>query len=329
MAEATKYISTHTGTEIDQAIDKVGSHTSSIDTLSKTLNSLSSEVKSLSAKLASESSTREANDNNEATARKKADTTLQSNIDAEATERESSDSIIETTAELARDYPAPRFDGFVAGVTVVLGSTANPDRIVYDTEAKAFYAAKSATSGSAINLKFTYYENWDTRMVYKTADGVSTSKVFIGPVEGELLTTGIYIYDASSGLVLIGYTDMQSSIEGMLSQQTVGLTDTTAGVNDTTAKNWFKNIFNNQTGDDSVSCVAARILDLDRDHRMAVVRYTISTDTNDIAVYMGSVCISACRASGTDGTTCVTVNIPYDKTGSPDMYNGKYTLKQV
>lgn len=320
-----KYISTHTGTEIDDAITKLSTMETNISDMLSTVRSMQLTVNLLSSSVNGEKATRETNDNNEAKARKNADSNLQAAIEEEAETRESEAAIIEELATQARNYPAPRFNGFVAGVTVQTASISNPTRIVFDTTAKKFYASNSLVSGSLGKV----YANWPTRTLYDNEGTSIDGKIFIGPSLQSEGAEALYVYDSTEGLIEIGFTGIVHLIRTLIAQQSVSLTDTTTTtpVNDATAKNWFKSVFDNQTGDDTVSCVSARILDLDRTNRTAVVRYTMQTDINDIFVYMNGVCIGGCRPDSNFGYVCVVVNVPYNASGSANPYGGKYTLK--
>lgn len=217
------YQSTHTGKEIDDYLDVVGDHTTTINQNIQRIAALEAADTTLQISIT-----------NEAAQRKAADAELSAKLNAEIADRQEAGETLQDTMydyyTEARNNTCPYFDGFVAGVEAQMTSIANPGAIVYDTTAKRFYACKSKiipTTGG------TYYTNWGTRGLYLDDTGTPCGgKIFIASSKAIAGAVCLYAWNSvTQDLAVVGASYLDDSISSMIESSEKGAKDGVAPLN--------------------------------------------------------------------------------------------------
>lgn len=191
----------------------------------------------------------------------------------------------------------------------------------------------SMTTGASITMS-SYYENggnvvpivWNTSSLNNSGLTVESHsrKAVVGTSSNN--TTKYKVDSITCSGDTYNYTYSFPSSSGTFAiEPTDKVNDVT--INDAKAKGWFSDVFTNSSGDDTVTCLSAHIIDIDVDNKIATVRYTIGGDTNDFAIYIGNTCIGGGIASDNSCGASVIVSVPYDKNGKALFWDKNYTIK--
>lgn len=103
-----------------------------------------------------------------------------------------------------------------------------------------------------------------------------------------------------------------------------------AVISDAWAKDKFNNVF--AGGHTNINCLAARILDIDRDNMIATVRYTVqmsNTDAQSFLVKMNGQVIAGGAGSEEQGIGAVVVTVPFTITTGAVSMSHKYSIEWI